>query len=123
MQYVPSAIATGSIPSTGMITLPCSTSSTGGRKVASNHRSSRNKWGWHWRRKSKNLSLATICTDIVLVGSELPTLRGDSLEILLGWGISITNLKKKPLFADRLAMELSDDLLADLTRLKSAQYC
>jgi hypothetical protein len=123
MQYVPSAIAKGSIPSAGMITLPCTTSSTSGREVTSNHRSSRNKWGRHWRRESKNLSLATICTDIVLVSSELSTLRGDSLEILLSWSISIANLKKESLFADRLAMEFSDDLLTDLTRLKSAKYC
>jgi hypothetical protein len=71
------------------------------------------------RRKGKKLGRSTISTNIVLVGSELTTLCGDSLEVLLGRSVGIANLQKKTFLANWLAMELSDDLLTDLTTLET----
>jgi hypothetical protein len=43
----------------------------------------------------------------------------DTLKILLSRSICVADLKEKTLFANGLTMELSNDLLADLTALKS----
>jgi hypothetical protein len=45
----------------------------------------------------------------------------DSLQILLSRSIGIADLKKKTLLANGLAMELLDDLLADITRLEAIE--
>jgi hypothetical protein len=45
----------------------------------------------------------------------LSSFSGDSLEILLSWGVRIANLKEETFFANRLAVELLDNLLADLS--------
>ena len=66
----------------GILTLPGTAGSRDGH-VTSNLRGPRNDWGRHWRRKGKDLSLATICTNIVLVGSELSAFSRDTLKILL----------------------------------------
>lgn len=87
--------------------------------MASNLRGTRNKGRRHERRKGKKLSWSTVCTDIVLVGTELTTLSGDALQILLGRGVGIANLEKKSFLANWLAMKLLDDLLADVATLKT----
>jgi hypothetical protein len=45
----------------------------------------------------------------------------DSLEILLSRSIGVADLEKKTLLANGLAMELLDDLLADITRLEAIE--
>jgi len=49
----------------------------------------------------------------------LTTLSGDTLQILLSRSIGIADLEEKTLFANRLAVELLDDLLADLAALET----
>ena len=71
------------------------------------------------RRKSCNISGGAIGANIVLVGSELTAFSGDTLQVLLSRGIGIANLQKKALLANRLAVELLDDLFTDLTSLKA----
>lgn len=73
-----------------------------------------NRWG-----ESENVSSSTISSDIVLVGSELTAFSSDSLQILLSSGIGIANLEKKAFLANGLAVELSDDLFADITTLEA----
>lgn len=79
----------------------------------------RNDWGCQWRRQTNQLSRATISTNIVFIGSELTTFSGDTLEILLSRSIGISNLKEKTLFTNGLAMELLDDLFADIAALEA----
>ena len=101
-------------------TLPGTTAS--GWEVGSDLAGTRTNWRWHgWdgRRKSKHVNRSTISTNIVLVGSELTTLSGDALEILLGRGVRIANLEKKTFLTNWLAMELLDDLLTYIATLKA----
>jgi hypothetical protein len=57
----------------------------------------------------------------------LSALSSDTLQVLLGGGIGIANLKEETLFADGLAMELLDNLFADITGLEATtivqSYC
>jgi hypothetical protein len=78
-----------------------------------------NERSWHLWRKGKNINRGTVCTNVVLVGSELTAFCGDTLEILLGRSIGVSDLKEKALFADGLTMELLNDLLTDVTVLES----
>jgi hypothetical protein len=50
--------------------------------------------------------------NVVLVGSELATLGGDALQLLLGRRIRITDLHQHALFADRSAVVFLDDIFA-----------
>jgi hypothetical protein len=106
-----------------MLTIPgtAAASRTGG-KVASDLRGTWKKWRGNSQRRRQGKNTATVCTDVVFVGSKLSTLSCNALEILLSRGVGITNLKEKTLFTNGLAMELSDDLLADLTGLKTAMF-
>ncbi len=79
----------------------------------------RDGWVGNWRRKGKYIHRSTIGANVVLIGSELSTLGGDTLQILLSRGIRVANLEEKTLFANGLAMEFLDDLLADISGLKS----
>ena len=105
-----------------MLALP-GTTVTPGWEVASDLGGTRKKWRGNsqWRRKSENT--ATVCANIVLVGSELSTLSGDALEILLSRNVGIANLKEKALFTNGLTMELLDDLFADVTTLETVAFC
>lgn len=51
---------------------------------------------------------------IVLVGAILALLRGSCLQAFLGAGVCVTNLQGESLFSDRHAVEILDDLIADL---------
>lgn len=63
----------------------------------------------------------TISTDIVLVGAELTTLGSDTLQLLLRWGVGISNLHAHLLLANSHAVVLADDFLALVTRLEAAE--
>ena len=89
--------------------------------MTSDLRGSRNDRRWHWRRERNNITSGTVSSNIVLVGSELSSFGRDSLEILLSRGIGVADLEKKTLLANGLAMELLDDLLADITRLEAIE--
>jgi len=92
-----------------------------GGEMTGNLGGPRDERSWHLWRKSKNINRGTVCTDIVLVSSELAAFCGDSLEILLGRSIGITDLEEKSLFADRLTMELLNNLITDFTVLESTE--
>lgn len=62
---------------------------------------------------------STVGANIVLVGAELTTFSGNSLELFLSWSIGIANVHWKTFFANADAVELSNDLVADLARVKS----
>jgi hypothetical protein len=49
----------------------------------------------------------------------LAAFSGDSLQVLLSSSIGVTNLQEKAFLANGLAVELSDDLFADITGLKA----
>jgi len=50
----------------------------------------------------------------------LSAFSGDTFEILLGLCIGVAYLKKQTFLTDRLAMELLDNLLTDVTALETA---
>jgi hypothetical protein len=89
------------------------------RQMTANLRSPGNERRWHGRREGKKFRRGAVSTDVILVGSELTAFGSDTLEVLLGRSIGVTNLEEKALFANGLTMKLSDDLLADITALKS----
>jgi hypothetical protein len=60
-----------------------------------------------------------IGANIVLVGAKLAALGGDSLKLLLSWGIGVSNVHWKTFFTNTDAVELPNDLVADITRIKS----
>lgn len=107
----------------GMLSLPGTTAAcrTAG-EVASDLGSTRKEWRGNGQRRRQGENTATICTDVVLVGSELSTLSCDTLEILLSRSVCVANLKQKTLFANGLTMELLDDLVADITTLKTITH-
>jgi hypothetical protein len=76
-------------------------------------------WRRNRRRESSDVSRSAIRTNVVLVGSELAAFSGDSLQVLLSSSIGVTNLQEKAFLANGLAVELSDDLFADITGLKA----
>lgn len=84
-----------------------------------NLRCTRDQRGWHDWRQGEKLSRSAISTNIVLIGSELTTLSGDTLEILLSRSVGIANLQKKTLLANWLTVELSDDFFTELTALET----
>lgn len=93
-----------------------------GRKMTSDLRSPREDRRRHGQGRSEgedSSSRAAISTNVVLVGSELSAFARDTLQILLSWSVGIANLEEEALFADGLAVELSDDLIADLTALET----
>ena len=103
-----------------MLTLPgtaaaCRTT----REVSSDLRGTRKEWRGNGQRRGQSKNTAAICTDVVLVGSELSTLSCDALEILLSRRVCVANLKQKTLFANGLTMELLDDLVTNITTLKA----
>jgi hypothetical protein len=59
---------------------------------------------------------ANICravgTNIVFVGTELSSLSGDTLELLLGWSVRIPNIHELTTVAHGNPMVLPDDVLA-----------
>ena len=73
------------------------------------------------RGESSNICGSTICTNIVLVGSELTAFSGDALQILLSRRVGVTNLQKEAFLANGLAVELLDDLFADVAALKAVK--
>ena len=89
--------------------------------MTSDLRGSRNDRRWHWRRERNNITSGTVSSNIVLVGSELTTFGCDALQVLLSRSIGVADLEKKTLLANGLAMELLDDLLADITRLEAIE--
>ncbi len=79
----------------------------------------RRSWVGNWRGKSKDIHRGTIGANIVLIGAELSTFGGDTLEVLLCRCIRIANLEEKTFFANGLTMKFLDNLLADIARLES----
>jgi hypothetical protein len=91
--------------------------------VTSDLRGSWNERGRHWWRETKNVSSGAVSTNIVLIGSELSTLCGDTLQVLLRRSIGIANLEKESLFTNWLTVKLLDDLLADSASLETVVVC
>lgn len=103
------------------LTLPSTADSR--REMTSDLSGAREHWRGDcqgWRKGEHISSRAAISTDVVLIGSKLSALGGDTLEVLLGWSIRIANLKEEAFFANGLTMELSDDLFADIAALKTS---
>jgi hypothetical protein len=61
----------------------------------------------------------TVGADVVLVGAELATLGGDTLQLLLSRGVGISNVHEKSILADADAVVLSDDLITDIAVLEA----
>jgi hypothetical protein len=57
---------------------------------------------------------------VVLIGAELSTLASDTLELLLGRSVCVTNLHWKTLITNKLAGEVFNDFITNLTRLETA---
>lgn len=64
--------------------------------------------------------MSAVGADVVLVGSILAAFGRDTLELLLSGSIGVTNLHDVVLLADGDAMEVLNDLLADLASLEAA---
>ena len=110
-----------SSPGTRMLALPRTTGSRR-RELTMDHGGTiTTDWGQNRGGESSDVSWSTICTNIVLVGSELTAFGGDTLQVLLSRGIGITDLQKKAFLANRLAVELLDDLFADIAALKAVR--
>lgn len=63
----------------------------------------------------------SIGANVVLVGTVLTALGGNTLQLLLGRRISVANLHEEALFTNGLAMVALDDLLADITGLETSE--
>ena len=106
---------------TRCVTLPGSTG-PGSRKVTSNLISSRKERRWsgrQWWRKRQDVGSCTICTNVILLSSELSTFCSNSFEILLGWSIGVADLKEQTLFTNGLAMKFLDNFVTNISRFKS----
>ena len=66
-------------------------------------------------------SMCSVCSNIVLVCTILPTLRSYALQLLLRRGVCIADLHDKMVLANRHAVEVLDDLLADIATLEPVQ--
>lgn len=64
---------------------------------------------------------SAVGTDVVLVGAELATLRSDTLELLLGGSVCISDVHEKTLLANTNTIELSDDVVANIAVFKAAR--
>lgn len=62
---------------------------------------------------------STVGSDVVLVRSELATLGGDTLQLLLGWGVGVTDVHEKTLFTNSGAMKLLDHLVTNVSVLET----
>jgi len=69
--------------------------------------------------RSLTNSHGAVGADVVLVGTVLATLGGDTLELLLGRGVGVPNLHDETLFADGDTVKALDDLLTDITGLEA----
>lgn len=69
--------------------------------------------------RSLTNSHRAVGADVVLVGTVLATLGGDTLELLLGRGIGVADLHDETLLADGDAVKALDDLLTDITGLET----
>lgn len=63
----------------------------------------------------------SICTNIVLVGTELATLGGDTLQFLLGRSVGVADLHLETLVADSNTCKVQNDLITDCTGLETIQ--
>ena len=62
---------------------------------------------------------STIGANVVLVCSELATLRGDTLQFLLRWGIGVADVHQKALLANRHAVKLLDHFVTNVSILEA----
>jgi hypothetical protein len=103
-----------------MLTLPGTAAACGTTgEVSSDLRGTWKQWRGNGQRRRQSQNTAAVCTDVVLVGSELSTLSCDALEILLSRSVCVANLEQKTLFTNGLTMKLLDDLVADIATLKA----
>ena len=79
----------------------------------------KNRGSQDWGKS--NYRGVAVCTHIILVGTELAALSCNFLEVLLSGCVGITNLKQQTLFTNGLAMELFDDLFADIAALEASR--
>ncbi len=82
----------------------------------------RKNWGTQDWGES-NYSGITVCTYIVLIGTELAALSCDFLEVLLSGCVGIANLEQQSLFTNWLTMELFDDFFTNVTALEAKCMC
>jgi hypothetical protein len=64
-------------------------------------------------------SHGAIGSNVVLIGAVLTALGSDALQLLLSRSVGIANLHGEAITLNGLAVELLDDLLANVTRLKA----
>jgi hypothetical protein len=98
--------------------LPGSTGSSCLWHVASHLCNPRENWRWHWWGEGGNIG--SVGSNVILVGSELTTFSGDTLQVFLGGSIGIANLQKQAFIANWLPMKLLDNLFADIATLKAS---
>lgn len=65
-------------------------------------------------------SHGSVGADVVLVGTVLPALSSDALQLLLCRCVGVADLHHEALVADGNAMVALDDLLTDITRLEAS---
>ena len=61
----------------------------------------------------------TVCSDVVFVGAELASLGRDAFQFFLALGVCVSDVHDETLISNGGTVVLSNDLLADITRLKS----
>ena len=64
---------------------------------------------------------SAIGANVVLIGTELAALCGDTLQLLLRRGVGIADLHQHALFSDRSTVILLDNLFAFIAGFKAAQ--
>lgn len=61
----------------------------------------------------------TVGSDVILVGPELSTFRGDPFELLLSRGIGVSDVHEQALFTNTNSVELADDFIANISVLET----
>lgn len=62
---------------------------------------------------------SAVSPDVVLVGAKLPSLSSHTLQLLLGRSVGVADLHGLALVSNHDTSELANDLVADVTALKS----
>lgn len=65
---------------------------------------------------------SAVSAEVVLVRAELTTLSGDSLELLLGWSVGVSNVHHNRTIGirfDLVVVEFRNDLVTDVARLET----
>lgn len=78
--------------------------------------------GWGINRRVDADSVCSVRADIVLIRPVLAAFGRDALQFLLRRGIGIADLHGEMILSDRHAMEVLDNLLANVTSLEAVNW-